>query len=87
MTQFLVKDIPAVFEVVMERLGLILGQNDDFINLRINTITQGQVDKAIDPTKRDGGLGTVLGKRHEPFASTASHDKGKHIFHDIISIQ
>jgi hypothetical protein len=70
--------------MVMERLGLILGQNNDFVDLRIDAVTQGQVDKAIDATKRNGGLRTVLGERHEPFASTTSHDKGKNIFHDAI---
>ena len=70
--------------MVVERLGFILGEDDDFVHLRIDTVTQGQVDEAIDATKRNGGLGSVLGKRHEPFASTTSHDKGKNIFHDTI---
>jgi hypothetical protein len=80
------ENIPAVFQVVMERLGLVLGENNNLVYLRIDTVAQGQVDEAIDPTERDSRFGAVPGEWHEPFAPTTSHNKGEHVFHGNILI-
>jgi len=49
----LVEDIPAVFQMVIEGLGLVLGQHDDLVYLRIDAVAQRQVDKSIDSSKGD----------------------------------
>jgi hypothetical protein len=76
MTKLLIEYVPTVFQMVMERLGLVLGQHNDFVYLRIDTIAQGQIDKPINSAKGNRGLGAVLCERHKPLPSTTCHNKG-----------
>jgi hypothetical protein len=84
MAEFLIEYVPAVFQMVMERLGLVLGQHNDLVYLRIDTIAQGQIDKPINSAKGDCGLCAVLCQWHKPFPSTTCHNKSKNVFHGTI---
>jgi hypothetical protein len=76
MTKLLIEYVPPVFQMVMERLGLVLGQHNDLVYLRIDAIAQGQIDKPVNSAKGDCRLGAVLCEWHKPFPSTTSHNKG-----------
>jgi len=76
MAQLLIEYVPSVFQMIMEGLGLILGQNNDLVYLRIDTVTQGQIYKSINSTKGDRRFSTVLCEWHKPFPSTTCHNKG-----------
>jgi hypothetical protein len=79
------EDVPALLQVVVERLGLVLGEHDDLVDLGVDAIAQGKVDEAVDPAKRDRRFAAVLGERHEPFTPSAGHDKSQRVSHDILA--
>jgi len=76
MAKLLIEYVPAVFQMIMERLGLVLGQHNELVYLRIDTIAQGQIDKPINSAKGDRRLSAVLCEWHKPFPSTTCHNKG-----------
>jgi len=75
------EDIPAFFQMIVQRLGLILGKNDESIKLRVHTVAQGKIHQSIDPAKWDGRFGPVPRERHEPLSFASSHDKGEYVSH------
>jgi hypothetical protein len=82
MAHFSAENVPSFFQMIVERLGFVLRQNDDFVDLRVNAIAQGEIDEAINTSEWDRRLGAILGERHQSFAPPPGHDEGKGIFHD-----
>ena len=84
---FLAECVPAIFQVVSERLVFVLRQYDNLVDLRVHAITQSEIDESIDTAKWNRRLGTIPGKRHEPLTPATSHDKSKGVFHlSILSL-
>jgi hypothetical protein len=75
MPEFGAENVPSLFQVIGERLGFVLGQDEDLIDSRVHAVAQGEVDESIDSAERDGGFGAVLGEGHEPFAPPPGHNK------------
>jgi hypothetical protein len=83
MTDLRTEDIPPFFEMVIQRLGLVLGEHDDLVYLGVDTVAQGEIDEAVDSPKWDRRLASVLSQRHKPFTPSAGHDKSERVSHDI----
>jgi hypothetical protein len=83
MAYFGAKDIPAFFQMVVEGLGFVLGQHDNFKDLGIDAIAQGKIDQPVRAAEGHRRFGALLSERHEPLASAAGHDNGKNVFHDL----
>ena len=48
---------PAHADVVVERTRVVLGQDDDVVNVRVDAVGQGEVDDAVLAAKRHRRLG------------------------------
>jgi hypothetical protein len=69
--------------VIGEGLGFILGQDNNLVKLRVDTITKGKIHDPVNTAKGYCRLGSVLGEWHKPLSPAAGHDEGKRVFHDI----
>ena len=68
-------ELPALGEMLQQRLTFELGQNIERIDPRVDEIAQDEVDDAILPAERHGGFGAFLGQRVQPGTlSTGQHD-------------
>jgi hypothetical protein len=81
MAHFPAENIPSLFQMIVERLGFVLRQNDDFVNLRVNAVAEGEIDQTVNTAKWDCRLGAILSERHQSLTPTPGHDKGKGISH------
>jgi hypothetical protein len=81
MAELRAENVPPLFQVVGEGLGLVLREDNDLVDAGVHAVAEGEVHEAIDPAERDSGFSSVLGKGHEPFAPSSSHDKREGIFH------
>jgi hypothetical protein len=75
------EDIPSFFHVVREGLGLVLRKNDNFIQLRVDAITQRNIDKPVNPPERHSRFGSVLCERHQSLTPSSGHYDREYIFH------
>jgi hypothetical protein len=62
-------------------LGLVLGQDNDLIDPRINTVGKGKINKKIDTPEGNRGFGPVSGERHQPFTFASGHNEGQTVLH------
>ena len=62
--------------VVVELQGLILGQDPDGVDARIDTIGQGKVDDPILAAVGHGGLGHFMGQNTQPASLAACEQHG-----------
>jgi hypothetical protein len=81
MTEFMGENIPSRFKMFIKGLGFVLGKDDDFINLRVNAIGQGEIYEPVNTAEGNSGLGPVPGEGHEPLPPSTGHDKCQGIFH------
>src|ERR1035437_3776423 len=57
--------------MVVERAGIVLGQNDDVVDVGVDAVGEREVDDPILPAERDRGLGAHGGEDRQPLAFTA----------------
>jgi hypothetical protein len=81
MAQVIAEYVPSGFEVFYQRLGLVLGQDHDLIDIGIDAVAQGNVNDTIYASEGNRRFGTITGERIEAFTLSASHDKGDDITH------
>src|SRR4030095_2654807 len=68
-------ELPAVREMLQERLALELGQDVDRVDARIDEVAEDEVDDAVLPAEGHRRLGALLGQRKETRALPAGqHD-------------
>ncbi len=48
---------PAHADVVVERAGVVLGQDDDVVDVRVDAVGEGEVDDAVLAAERHSRLG------------------------------
>jgi len=48
--------------------GLVLGEDENAAEIRIDAVREGDVDDAIESAKRHGRLGAIASERPEAFA-------------------
>jgi hypothetical protein len=65
---------PAQPDVVVERPGVVLGQDDDVGDVRVDAVRQGEIDDPVLATERHRGLRALLRKDREPLALAARKD-------------
>ena len=82
--QFGVEDVPARSNMAIQGMGLILDQDGDLPNSRVQTVAQGEIDHPILPSEWRGGLGPVLRERGEPFTFSTRENHRKDIVHGRI---
>ena len=68
---------PGRRHVPVEAVRLVLRQHDDLEVAGVDDVGEREVDEAVDPAERHGGLGTVGGQRHQSLALTAGQDDGE----------
>ena len=51
---------PAQADVVVERARVVLGQDDDVVDVGVDAVGQREVDDPVLAAERDGGLGALL---------------------------
>src|SRR5262249_10153006 len=59
-------ELPAVGEMLEQRLALELGQDVDRVDAGVDEVAQDEVDDAVLASERDRGLCPLLGEREEP---------------------
>jgi len=68
-------ELPALAEVLQQRLAFELGEHVDGVDARVDEIAEDEVDDAILPAEGDSGFGAFLGQRVQPGTlSTGQHD-------------
>ena len=77
----------SVSDIVVQHERLILGQNADRIDPRINAVRKRKIDDPVFPSERNGRLRNLVGKRIKP-ASLSSREQHCHafffLFHNIL---
>ena len=70
------QEVPAEADVLLEAACLVLGQDVDAPQTRVDAVAQREVDDAVGATEGDRGLGPTLGEGHESFPLPASEQEG-----------
>ncbi len=71
-------ELPALAEVLQQRLAAELRQHIDRVDARVDEITQDEIDDAILAAKRNGRFGPLLGQRIEPGSLAAGQHDAQH---------
>ena len=61
-------------DVVVERARVVLGQDDDVVDVRVDAVRQREVDDPVLAAERDGRLGALLGQDRQALALAAGKD-------------
>ena len=65
---------PAETDMVVQRARVVLGQDNDVVDVRIDAVRQGEVDDPVLPPERDGRLGPDSRQDRQALTLTASED-------------
>ena len=65
-------------DVVVEARRVVLRDDEDPVEPRVDAVGDRHVDQPVLPGERDGGLGAVAREREEPRAGAAAEDDGEH---------
>jgi hypothetical protein len=77
--EFRTEDIPCIPRVQSEGERFVLGQNKDFPNTGIDTVTQGIINDPVFPTKRNSRLRAIPRQRVETNPDTAGQYKSNSV--------
>ena len=83
-TDLFTENIPPVLQMLGQGLGLVLGQDDDLVDLGVDAVAQGEIHETVDPAEGDRRLGPVPGQGHEPLAPAPGHDECEDFFHLLL---
>ena len=61
-------------DVVVERPRVVLGQDDDVVDVRVDAVREREVDDPVLAAERHRRLGALLGQDREAFALAARED-------------
>src|SRR5450759_2980860 len=62
---------PAHADVVVERSGIVLSQNDDVVDVRVDAVREREIDDPILAAERDGGLRAHRREDRQPLSFAA----------------
>ena len=65
---------PAQADVVVERARVVLGQDDDVVDVRVDAVREREVDDPVLAAERHGRLGPLLGQDREALALATRED-------------
>ena len=65
---------PRLRDVAVEAVRLVLGQHDELPQPRVDQVRYREVDEAVLPAERHGGLGPVRREGHESLSLAAGED-------------
>jgi len=65
---------PAEADVVVERPGVVLGQDDDVMDIGVDAVRQREIDDPVLAAEGDRGLGPLLRQDRQAFAFAAGKD-------------
>ena len=69
--------LPALAQVLQQRLALELDQHVDGIDAGVDQVTQDKVDDPVAASEGNGGFGALLGERIEPSSFAPCQNKRK----------
>src|SRR6202158_1811450 len=75
------KNIPAFADLTIQREGLVLSEDIDAPQARVDTVRKRDVDDAVDAAEGYGWFGAVAGERIEALACASSGQKFERIFY------
>ncbi len=78
------EDVPTEADMTVERVGFVLSENADSLELRVDTVRESKVDDAVDSPERYGGFRTVFRERIESLTLAAGEDDRESILNDCI---
>ena len=73
---------PAQADVVVERARVVLGQDDDVVDVRVDAVRQREVDDPVLAAERHGRLGPLLRQDREALALAAGEDHRHRPLHE-----
>ena len=71
-------ELPALAQVLQERLAAELGQHVDRIDTRVDKVAEYEIDDAVFATERDRGFGALLGEGIEPCTLPSGQHDAQH---------
>ena len=71
-------ELPAVGEVLEQRLALELGEDVDRVDARVDEVAEDEVDDAVLAAERNGRLGALLGEGIEASALPSGENDAEH---------
>ena len=71
-------ELPAVREVLEQRLALELGEDVDRVEARVDEVAEDEVDDAVLAPEGNGGLGALLGEGIEASALASGEHDAEH---------
>ena len=71
-------ELPALAQVLQQRLAAELRQHVDRVDAGVDEIAQDEIDDAILAAERNGRFGAFLGQRIEPGSFTAGEHDAQH---------
>ena len=72
--EFAAEKSPALVDVPTQADRLVLGEDEDFAQVGVEAIGQGEVDDSINSAEGDRRLGTIAGQGFESGPSTAGQN-------------
>jgi hypothetical protein len=76
------EDVPTEADMTVERVGFVLSEDADSLELRVDTVRESKVDDAVDSPERYGGFRTVFRERIESLTLAAGEDDRESILND-----
>jgi len=66
--------------VAIERSGVVLGEYEYAMYVRVDAIRDGDINEAVFAAERHGRLGPLFGERIEPLPHTSAQNHRYHAF-------
>src|SRR5688572_8914887 len=76
LAELAVQVAPAALHMLDQGVRLILSQDEDLANARVDAVRQREVDDAVLSPERRGWLRSLIGQLHQPLPAAARHDDG-----------
>ena len=76
LAELAVQVAPAALHMLNQGVRLILREDEDLADARVDAVRQREVDDAVLAAERRGRLGTMVRQLHEPLTAAARHDDG-----------
>jgi hypothetical protein len=85
--EFVMKDAPAVSDVTIERVGLVLSQDINAAQSRIDAVAQGEIDQPVYASEGDSRLGPVKGKGIKSFSLAPHQQHRQNVSHSSLPVR
>src|SRR5439155_26062049 len=81
LSQFARDDVPPFTHVAVQRQRLVLSEEINVAQVRVDAVREGDIDNAVNPAEGHGRFGAVASERIQAFARSSGQQDSQSVFH------